>query len=483
MTSNDELHWKSAVELRDLMVGREIKAEEVLEAHLAQVDRLNPRLNAIVTRTDDHARALAKRADEAIAKGHQLGSLHGLPIAHKDLADTAGIRTTYGSTLFADHVPTANALIVERMLAQGCVTIGKTNVPEFGAGIQSTNDVFGSTRNPYNPDLTCGGSSGGAAVALAAGMVPLADGSDCGGSLRNPATFCNVVGFRPSIGRVPAWPNADPFWLLPTEGPMARTVADVVLLMSVLAGPDSRSPIATGQGEWDRPLGRDFSTTDIAYSPDLGGQLLVDPEVRQAMLPAREALDRLCGSVTDAAPLMSGVDEAYRTLRGFNRVYLYDELQREHPDQFGPRMTWTLEYGRRLGIEDLYLANRNRAQAFERVTRFLDQHQYLVTTVTQVLPWPVEQLWASSVEGVPCENYLDSMRSTYWWTLLGLPAISVPAGFTPEGLPVGVQIIGRAGDDFGVLQLAHALEGVLQAGRVHPPLASTAAPAPTGLRA
>lgn len=466
---SDDLCRRPAYELRDLMAAGEVSAREVLEAHLARIDRLNPALNAIVTRVDDRAREQAQRADEALARGETPGPLHGLPIAHKDLADTAGIRTTGGSPLYADRVPEHDALIVARMKAAGCVTVGKTNVPELGAGIQTTNDVFGPTRNPYDPALTCGGSSGGAAVALATGMVPLADGSDCGGSLRNPASFCNVVGFRPSLGRVPTWPNADPFWPLATEGPMGRTVADVHLLLTVLAPADARSPLATGElGCLAGSLERDFTGVPVAYSDDLGGQLAVDRSVRDAMRPARAALARITGAVADAAPDMDGADTAYRTLRGFNRVYLYDELQRAHPEAFGPRMTWTIAYGRELTTADLLEAHRARAAVFDRVRVFLDTHQYLVTVVTQVPPWSVERLYPDDVDGVPCANYLDCMRSTYWWTLTGLPAASVPAGFTEAGLPVGVQVIGRAGDDMGVLQLARALERDLDAGARRP---------------
>ncbi len=468
----DELHWMSARELRAMMLAKQVSAVEVLQAHLDRIDRINPMVNAIVTRSDDRARQAAERADAAVRRGENLGPLHGIPMAHKDLADTAGIRTTYGSVLYADHVPAADALIVRRMIGAGAVTVGKTNVPEFGAGIHSTNEVFGSTRNPYNPALTAGGSSGGAAAALATGLIPLADGSDCGGSLRNPASFCNVVGLRPSLGRVASWPTSDPFWPLAVEGPMARTVGDVALLLSVLGQPDAGSPLtANAAGFADVPLERDFSGTSVAFSPDLGGQLAVDPGVVAAMQPARRALERITAGVVEAAPEMTGADDAYRVLRGFNRVLGYGELQAAHPEAFGPRMTETISFGRTLALDDLVRAHRARAAVFDRIRGFLAEHHYLVTVVTQVLPWPVEQLWATQIDGQATNSYLDSMRSTYWFTLTGLPAISVPAGFTDDGLPVGVQIVGPPGDDLGVLQLAAAVEGSLATGTRRPEIA------------
>jgi len=462
---------RTARDLRELMVTKQVSAREVLQAHLDRIDAVNPIVNAIVTRSDEIARRAADRADAAVLRGENLGPLHGLPMAHKDLADTAGIRTTYGSTLYAEHVPTVDALIVQRMKAAGAVTVGKTNVPEFGAGIHSTNEVFGPTRNPYDPTRAAGGSSGGAAAALAARMVPLADGSDDGGSLRNPGTFCNVVGLRPSVGLVGSWPNADPFWALAVEGPMARTVSDLTLLLSVLGQPDPRCPFsAHSAGFADVPLERDFSELTVAWSPTLDGQLRVDAAVVAAMTPARAALESVTAGVAEAAPDMTGVDAAYRTLRSFNRLFGFGEQQARHPEAFGPRMTETIAYGRTRTADDILSAHRDRAAFHSRLMSFLAEHHYLITTVTQVLPQPVEDLWATQVDGEPTSSYLDSMRSTYWFTLAGVPALSLPAGFSESGLPVGVQVIGRPGDDLGVLQLAAALEGVMPAGQRQPSL-------------
>src|SRR5215813_3810989 len=259
----NNLCFLPAVELAHHLHSKELSAREVLAAHLKQIERVNPKVNAIVTLVAEQAAESAKRADEMQARGGRLGALHGLPIAHKDLVEAAGIRTTFGSPLFKDNVPKTDDLIVQRIKRAGAITIGKTNTPEFGAGSQTFNTVFGATRNPYDLGKTCGGSSGGAAVALACGMIPVADGSDLGGSLRNPASFCNVVGLRPSPGRVPVWPHRVGWCPLSVDGPMARTVADVALLLSILAGPDPRSPISLNDpgSIFAEPLERDFKAT------------------------------------------------------------------------------------------------------------------------------------------------------------------------------------------------------------------------------
>ena len=252
---------------------RKLAALELVDAHIARIERLNPKVNAIVTFLPEAARAAARATDDALARGETLGPLAGLPVAHKDLVPTRGVRTTFGSPIFKDFVPEADAIIVERLRRAGAIMIGKTNTPEFGAGSQTFNAVFGPTRNPYDLDKTCGGSSGGAAAALAAGFVPLADGSDLGGSLRNPASFCNVVGLRPSGGRVPNWPSLSAWFDMPVLGPMARTVTDAALMLSVMAGADPRAPLSLAEdgARFARPLGRDFENARIAWSPDLGG--------------------------------------------------------------------------------------------------------------------------------------------------------------------------------------------------------------------
>ncbi|WP_330318620.1 amidase family protein [Streptomyces platensis] len=471
MTENDLL-WLPARELVELQRRREVSAREILDAHLAQIDAVNPKVNAIITLAEDRARELAARADAAAARGELLGPLHGLPVAHKDLAPTKGIRTTYGSPLYADHVPDHDALVVEQLVHAGAVTVGKTNVPEFGAGIQSTNELFGPTRNPYDLSLTAGGSSGGAAAAVATGMVALADGGDTGGSLRNPATFCNVVGLRPSVGSVPMWPAKDPFAPLSIQGPIGRTVDDVALQMAVLTRADPRSPWGLGDpSRFHAGLEEDFSDVPVAWSPDLGGQLAVDDAVRTAMDPVGEALARISRRVGVAAPDMSGADEAFRTLRGWYRALNYGDRYAANPEVFGIRVRQDIENGLATTSAGLMRAHKLRGLLFQRFVEFTREYRYLVTVTTQVLPWSAEQLWPERIGHTRSENYLDCMRSMYWFTVLGVPALSVPAGFTADGLPVGVQIVGRSGDDLGVLRLARQIERMLGAGQRRPGVA------------
>ena len=316
--SDREICFLTATELSRRIRARELSASEVLEAHLAQIDRLNPKVNAIVTLVADRARKQAQAADQALAAGNEVGPLHGLPVAHKDLVWTQGIRTTFGSPAYRDFVPTRDALIVERLKQAGAITIGKTNTPEFGAGSQTFNPVFGETRNPYDTSRTCGGSSGGAAVALACGMQPLADGSDTGGSLRNPANFCNVVGFRPSPGRVPVWPSQVGWYTIGVQGPMARTVRDAALMLSAIAGPDPRSPISITESgsRFAAPLGRDFEGSRIAWSPTLGG-LPVDPRVTRVLEGQRQVFESLGCRVEERTPDLKEAEAVFRAWRAW----------------------------------------------------------------------------------------------------------------------------------------------------------------------
>ena len=386
-----DLCGADAVTLAGMLRRREVSAREVMAAHIQRIEAVDggvnamdggvsavdSGVNAVVTRTFDAALARAARADEALARGAEPGPLHGLPVAHKDLHDTAGVRTTYGSVLFADHVPDHDALVVHRMSQAGAISLGKTNTPEFGAGSHTVNPVFGATRNPYDLTRSAGGSSGGAAAALAARMISLADGSDLGGSLRNPAGFCNVVGLRPSPGRVPSWPVTDVADVLGVEGPMGRTVADVALLLSVLAGPDPRVPLALdAPAPQIRPdqvpglLARDLRGVRVAWSADLG--LPVEPAVRDVLAPARQVLEDLGCEVTDAAPDLTGADEVFRTRRAFRFLTAFGPLLRRHPGQLGPNVTWNTERGLELSVADLSRAtvlHAARRRAGQRVLR------------------------------------------------------------------------------------------------------------------
>ena len=454
-----------ATDLARSIAAREISAVEVMEAHLSRIDRVNPTVNAIVTLLPGQARQGAEAADAAVARGDALGPLHGLPVAHKDLTWTKGIQTTFGCRAFEHFVPDADALIVERLRAAGAITIGKTNTPELGAGSQTFNAVFGATRNPYDTKKTCGGSSGGAAVALATGMLPIADGSDLGGSLRNPAGYCNVVGFRPSPGRVPIWPSQAAWFPMGVQGPMARNVTDVALMLSAIAGPDPRAPISLPEpgSVFQRSLNRDMDGARIAWSRDLGG-LPVDPRVTAVIDAERGTFERLGCVVEDAEPDMSGVAEVFRTWRAWYFELCYGTLLDEHRELLKDTVIWNIEEGRRLDGPRLGGAARAWSALLDRVRRFFERYEFLVLPVSQVPPFDVDQPYVTEIDGVKMETYLDWMSSCAHISVLGLPAISVPCGFTDDGLPVGVQIVGRQHDDLRVLQLAHAFEQVNGAG-------------------
>ena len=457
--SENELCFLRSTELVAKLRLREVSAVEVTEAHLKQIARVNPKVNAIVTLAPEQALEAARKADERLVKGETPGRLHGLPVAHKDLVETKGIRTTYGSPIYKDHVPDFDCLIVERMKAAGAITLGKTNTPEFGAGSQTFNQVFGATCNPYNTDLTCGGSSGGAAVSLACRMLSLADGSDLGGSLRNPANYSNVVGFRPSLGRVPSWPSNAPWNSLSVEGPLARTVEDAALLLSVLAGPDQRAPMSDSESgdPFAQPLDRDFRGVRVAWSSDFGG-LPVDRRTLETLESSRKHFEALGCVLDNSLPDFSEADDIFKTWR----AWLYEIMHKEHLEKYRDlvkdTVIWNTEAGQQLSGPDVGRAETLRVALFHRIREFMEDHEFLLLPVSQVPPFPIDQAYVKEINGIEMETYLDWMRSCYYISATGLPAISVPAGFTSDGLPVGLQIVGRPRDDLGVLQLAHAFE-------------------------
>jgi amidase len=467
---SDELNFMTARELVRRIQNREVSAVEVLLAHLEQIDRVNPVVNAIVTLLPERARAAARAADAALARGDDVGPLHGLPIAHKDTLATKGIRTTQGSPIYVDAVPEENALIVERIQRAGAIPIGKTNVPEFGAGSQTFNTVFGTTLNPYDLSKTPGGSSGGAAAALAAGMHPIADGSDLGGSLRNPGGYCNVVGFRPSPGRVPNINTNSAWFDMTVNGPLARTVGDVALMMSVIAGPDLRSPITLEDpgAIFARPLGRDFQGTRVAWSRDLGG-LPVDPHTTAVLQSQRRVFADLGIDLVEAEPDLSGADEVFHIFRAWDFELSYGDLLDNHRDQLKDTVIWNVEQGLAVTGPEISRAARVRSEIYRRVHDFFGEYEFLLLPVSQVPPFPADIPYPIEINGTPMATYIEWMRTCSRITVIGHPAISVPAGFTAEGLPVGLQIVGRARDDWGVLQLAHAFEGVTNHWRRRPP--------------
>jgi amidase len=453
-----------AIALAGMLRRREVSVRDIVSAHIARIEAFDSAINAVVTRTFETALARAAQADEAVAGGQVLGLLHGLPVAHKDLTDTAGVRTTYGSPLFATHVPRRDSLVVQRMTRAGAISLGKTNVPEFGAGSHTVNPVFGATHNPYDLGRSAGGSSGGAAAALAARFITLADGSDLGGSLRNPANFCNVVGLRPSPGRVPDWPLTDVADQFAVVGPMGRTVADTALLLAVLAGPDPRVPLSLDQpppaitepAQVGALLDRDLDGLRIAWSPDLG--LPVEPDVLQVLAPARAVLAGLGGRVSDAAPDLSGADEVFRTFRAFAFATFRRDLLTQAPGLVGPNVIWNIQRGLELTTADLSRAAVMRTGLAERISSFFADFDVLACPVSQVAPFDVTLDWVHEINGHPMQTYLDWMASAYLISATGLPAISVPAGFTSASLPVGLQLVGRRRGDWDLLAVARAFE-------------------------
>jgi len=466
-----DICFMSAVEMAGLIRRKKLSAREVLAAHLQQIERVNPKVNAIVTLVADQAMESARKADEAQAKGAALGPLHGLPIAHKDLIDTAGIRTTYGSPIFKDNVPTVDAIPVERVARAGAITIGKTNTPEFGAGSQTFNNVFGATKNPYDLTKTCGGSSGGAAVALACGMLPIADGSDTGGSLRNPAAFCSVVGFRPAPGRVPLAAKGLAWTTLSVTGPMARNVADVALLLSVMAGPDARCPISIEEpgSKFTGNLSRNLKGARVAFFKDLGG-IPFDRRIRDVVNAQQRVFESLGCIVEQAEPDLTGADEAFNTLRAWGYATGYAELVRTHRDQVKDTIIWEVERGLKFTAADLGRAETLHARVWDQVRAFQEKYEYFILPTTQVPPFDLTQEYVTEIEGVKMNTYIEWMKSCYLISILENPSISMPCGYTPEGLPVGLQIVGRHRDEWSVLQLASAFEEATRAGRRRPPI-------------
>src|SRR5688500_12174607 len=453
----EDLCFTSATQLAAMLRTKKVSAREVMQAHLAQIERVNPSVNAIVTLVADRAMADAAAADEERARGKSRGPLHGLPIAHKDLVATKGIRTTQGSPFYRDFIPDADAPLITLIRNAGALTLGKTNTPEFGAGSHTFNTVFGATKNPYDVTRSCGGSSGGAAVALACGMVPIADGSDTGGSLRNPAAFCNVVGCRPSPGRVSAGRSS---WSpLSTSGPMARSVADAALFLSVLAAPDLRSPTVLNDdpSRFARRLDRSFKGTRVAWYKDLGG-IPFEPEVRRVTEESRRVLESLGCVVEEAEPDFRGVGEAFPTLRHLSYHARFAAMAKERPEWIKDTIHWEIAEAERQTAVDVARASARQDQLYAQVHAFFGRYDYFVLPVTQVEPFDVTIPYPTSVAGVAMPTYIDWMRSCWYVTLMANPAISVPAGFTRSGLPVGLQIVGRHRDDWSVLQLAHAVE-------------------------
>jgi len=470
--STSSLCFTSTVEMARLIRSKKLSAREALDEHLKQIERVNPKVNAIVTLVPELAAAAAAKADEMQAHKQTLGPLHGLPVAHKDLMETRGIRTTFGSPLYRDNIPTENDLVVERMSRAGAILIGKTNTPEFGSGSQTFNAVFGVTRNPWDLTKTCGGSSGGAAVALACGLVPVASGSDTGGSLRNPAAFCSVVGFRPSPGRVPNPKASFAWWTLSTSGCLGRSVADLAFALSAIAGPDPGAPLSINEpGErFARPLDRNFKGVRVAWFKDLGG-VPFDPRVRTVIDGHRKTFESLGCIVEQAEPDFTPAEIAFRRLRAWNTANTYAARMHDHPEAFKETLKGEIEEGLRLTGTEVAQAETALGQLWRRFQTFLEKYEYFILPTTQLPPFDVDVPYPTEIAGVRFNSYIDWMKSCWYISATGNPAASVPAGFTPEGLPVGLQIVGRNKEDFSVLQMAHAFEKATNYGSKRPAIA------------
>ena len=455
-----ELCFTSARELTQLLRSRAVSAREVMAAFLAQIARLNPRINAIVAKLDDEkCLALADDADRRLSRGDEVGPLHGLPFAFKDLDAAVGFPMTRGSPIFEGFMPSEDSVLVERLRRAGVIPIGKTNVSEFGMGSHTYNQVYGTTLNPYDLSKTAGGSSGGAGAALAAGLLPLASGSDLGGSLRNPANFNNIVALRPTVGLVPSAPVTLPFLGFSVKGPMARSVPDVAFLLSVMAGADPRDPAVypSDPTVFARPLDRDFKNVKVAWCPALGG-LPLDRRVRAVLAAQRQTFADLGCVVEDAVPDLSGADEVVLTLRAWHYYHTLGPLLAEHRGRMKAEAVWQIESGRNLTGAYIAKAMSLHGELMQRMRRFQEKYEFVICAVNQLPPFDASIDWPRDIDGVRMENYLDWMKSAYHITATFCPAISVPAGFTEEGLPVGLQIVGRYRDDFAVLQLAHTFE-------------------------
>ena len=444
------------------MIGtKQLAPTELLESCIARIDSVDHAVNAMVARDFDRARVAAAKADAAVARGDALGALHGLPIGIKDLEETEGLVTTHGSPIFRDYVPAADEGIVARAKAAGAIVIGKTNTPEFGAGANTRNAVYGATGNPFDPSKSCAGSSGGSAVALATGMAPICTGSDTGGSLRNPASFCGIVGFRPSPGLVPSDKRGIGWTPLPVLGPMARTVADTALLLGSIASNDSRDPLAgVVPGMFYPPATVDLSRLRAAFTPDFG--FAPTERVVAAAFAEKTGLFRSAfGWTEDATPDCRGTDDVFEVLRAVIFLSSHLEKTRSRPADVGPNVRANVEEGLRYSAVDAARAMTEQTGIYRRWQGFFERFDVIITPSITISPRSWRELYPAEIDGVTTRTYFHWLALAYAVTVVGHPAISLPVGVDAHGMPFGLQIVGPRGGDALVLSVAAALEAML----------------------
>lgn len=457
-----DLYQLSATELAKAICTQTICAVEAVEACFERIDRHNSHLKAFITLCYEQAKTAAIEADRAVQQGWPLKLLHGIPIAIKDLTATAGIRTTYGSLLYHDHIPAYDDLCVARLRDAGAIILGKTSTPEFGMGTGTTNRVIGTTVNPYDHNRTCGDSSGGSAVAVATGMCYVAQGSDLGGSVRTPASFCGVVGLRPAIGRIPRVPKALQWESLATDGILARTVEDAALMLSAMAGADVCDPVSIAQAGWSVPeFGLEgLPQTRVGFSCDLG-IAVIEHDVEAVFQQAIEAIARICPTVKPAHPDCSGAQAAFETLRAALVWHQHGHRLKVHPEQLTETVRWEIEQGRGITAAQWLQAEAQRSRIFLNFMEFFQHYDVLATVSASVLPFPIHQTEVLEINGVALRNIIDYLNITYTISLTGLPALSIPCGWTASGLPVGMQLVGKPYGEADLLRFAFFLQEAL----------------------
>jgi amidase len=468
----------TAVTARRLIGTKRLAPSELLESCITRIEAVDHAVNAMVARNFANARASAKEADAAVRRGDVLPPLHGLPIGVKDLQETGGLATTHGSVIFRDHVPARDERLVAAVRAAGAIVLGKTNTPEFGAGANTRNAVYGATGNPFDPTKSCAGSSGGSAVALATGMVPICTGSDTGGSLRNPASFCGIVGFRPTPGLVPSEQRGLGWSNLPVAGPMARTVGDVALLLSVIVGDDPRDPLATtvhgttirGPADFAVPRPIDLSHLRVALTPDFGFAP-TERHIAEMFAEKTGLFRQVFARAEDATPDCTGADEAFEVLRALNFLAAHQEKVRTRPQDVGPNVRANVEEGLRYSAADAARAMTLQTTLYRRWQAFFEHYDVILTPSITISPRSWRELYPATIDGKPTRTYFHWLALAYAVTLVGHPALSLPVGLDRHGMPFGVQIVGPRGGDELVLSVASTLESMLEGdGRTARPL-------------